>query len=115
MEKETNKQKTPHEIEALQHGMNKFGFATPIFVVKSELAQIDPFKLLVCLCALMSYSMCIILKQIQASGGTSRNSTLCQHHCSQRILANLSTSHECVHRYVYKNISKFLWGIYDSN
>ena len=30
--------------EALTHEMNKFGFVTPIFVVKSELTQIGPFK-----------------------------------------------------------------------
>ena len=33
-----------NEIEALAHEMNKFGFVTPIFVVKSELTQIGPFK-----------------------------------------------------------------------
>ena len=42
-----------NEIEALAHEMNKFGFVTPIFVVKS---QIGPFKapnfwkFMVCLC-----------------------------------------------------------------
>ena len=33
-----------NEIEALTQEMNKFGFVTPIFVVKSELTQIGPFK-----------------------------------------------------------------------
>ena len=33
-----------NEIEALTHEMNKFGFVTSIFVVKSELTQIGPFK-----------------------------------------------------------------------
>ena len=33
-----------NEIEALTHEMNKFGFVTPVFVVKSELTQIGPFK-----------------------------------------------------------------------
>ena len=33
-----------NEIEALTHEMNKFDFVTPIFVVKSELTQIGPFK-----------------------------------------------------------------------
>ena len=33
-----------NEIDALAHEMNKFGFVTPIFVVKSELTQIDPYK-----------------------------------------------------------------------
>ena len=33
-----------NEIEALTHEMKKFGFATPIFVVKSEITQIGPFK-----------------------------------------------------------------------
>ena len=32
------------EIEALTHEMNKLGFVTPIFVVKSELTQIGLFK-----------------------------------------------------------------------
>ena len=45
-----------NEIEALAHEMNKFGFVTPIFMVKSELTQIGPFKapniwkFMVCLC-----------------------------------------------------------------
>ena len=33
-----------NEIEALTHEMNKFDFVKPIFVVKSELTQIGPFK-----------------------------------------------------------------------
>ena len=33
-----------NEIEALTHEMNKFGFVTPIFVVKSELTQLVPLK-----------------------------------------------------------------------
>ena len=33
-----------NEIEALTHEMNEFVFVTPIFVVKSELTQIGPFK-----------------------------------------------------------------------
>ena len=33
-----------NEIEALAQEMNKFDFVTPIFVVKSELTQIGPFK-----------------------------------------------------------------------
>ena len=33
-----------NEIEALTHEMNKFDFVTPIFVGKSELTQIGPFK-----------------------------------------------------------------------
>ena len=33
-----------NEIEALAHEMNKFGFMAPIFVIKSELTQIGPFK-----------------------------------------------------------------------
>ena len=38
-----------NEIEALnKHEMNEFGFVTPIFVVKSELTQIGPFKSMVC-------------------------------------------------------------------
>ena len=45
-----------NEIEALAHEMNKFGFVTPIFVVKSELTQIGSskvpnfWKFMVCLC-----------------------------------------------------------------
>ena len=45
--KETNKVghvKLFNEIEALAHEMNKFGFVTPIFVVKSELTQMVPLK-----------------------------------------------------------------------
>ena len=33
-----------NEIEALTHEMNKFGFVTPTFVVKSELTQLVPLK-----------------------------------------------------------------------
>ena len=33
-----------NEIKALTQEMNKFDFMTPIFVVKSELTQIGPFK-----------------------------------------------------------------------
>ena len=33
-----------NEIEALTHEINKFGFVTPIFVVKSELTQLVPLK-----------------------------------------------------------------------
>ena len=33
-----------NEIEALAHEMNKFGFVTPTFVVKSELTQLVPLK-----------------------------------------------------------------------
>ena len=33
-----------NEIEALTHEMNKFGFMTPTFVVKSELTQLVPLK-----------------------------------------------------------------------
>ena len=33
-----------NETEALTHEMNKFDFVTAIFVVKSELTQIGPFK-----------------------------------------------------------------------
>ena len=36
-----------NEIEALTHEMNKFGFVTPIFVVKSELTQLVPLKALI--------------------------------------------------------------------
>ena len=32
------------KIEALTHEMNKFGFVTPTFVVKSELTQLVPLK-----------------------------------------------------------------------
>ena len=45
-----------NEIEALAHEMNKFGFVTPIFVVKSKLTQIGSskvpnfWKFMVCLC-----------------------------------------------------------------
>ena len=43
-----------NEIEALTHEMNTFGFVTTIFVVKSELIQIESpyfWKFMVCLCA----------------------------------------------------------------
>ena len=43
-----------NEIEALTHEMNKFGFGTPIFVVKLELIhKLVPYKapnFMVCLC-----------------------------------------------------------------
>ena len=35
---------SPIEIEALAHEMNEFGFVTSIFVVKSKLTQIGPYK-----------------------------------------------------------------------
>ena len=55
-----------NEIEALMHEMNKFGFVTSIFVVKSELTQLVPlkannfWKFMVCLCdpsALMYWNL----------------------------------------------------------
>ena len=43
-----------NEIDALTHEMNKFGFVTPIFVVKSVPLKAPKFwKFMVCLCDLM--------------------------------------------------------------